>query len=227
MTPATPSVNRSARGTATAKSSSRRQVESVALIAARARAFAVRVPPTPATSISCPSIGPESRSAISAVMPYAADGTPPPIGLPTTTKSGSRPQALGAPTRPGAQRVRLVDDQQDPVAARDLADALEVAVVGQHDPDVGQRRLHQQAGDVALRQTTVEGVEVVERHDRGRHGDVDLRPESARAGNHAALVEHGEGLVDGAVVAPVHHRDPRPAGEVTGEAEHEPVRVGR
>ena len=40
-------------------------------------------------------------------------------------------------------------------------------------------------------------------------------------------VEHGERLVDGAVVAPVHHRDPRPAGQVPGEAQHEPVGVGR
>ena len=160
------------------------------------------------------------------VMPYAADGTPPPIGLPTTTKSGSRPQARGAPARPGAQRVRLVDDQQHAVATGDLADAVEVAVVGQHDADVGQRRLHQQAGDVALGQPPVEGVEVVERHHGRRDGDVDLRTEGAGPGHHPVAVEHGEGLVDGAVVAPVHHRDPRPAGEVPGEPQHEPVGVG-
>ena len=97
-------MNRSASGTATAKSSSRRQVDSVARMAATASALAVSVPPTPATSISWPSIGPESRAATSAVMPYAAHGTPPPIGLPTTTRSGSSPQARVAPPGP-AHRV--------------------------------------------------------------------------------------------------------------------------
>jgi hypothetical protein len=52
MTEATPAVNRSARGMATAKSSALSDVDSAALDAARASAFAVRVPPTPATSIS-------------------------------------------------------------------------------------------------------------------------------------------------------------------------------
>ena len=52
-------------------------------------------------------------------------------------------------------------------------------------------------------------------------------PSAPGPGNHPVPVEHGQGLVDGAVVAPVHHRDPRPAGEVPGEAEHEPVGVGR
>ena len=34
------------------------------------------------------------------------------------------------------------------------------------------------------------------------------------------------GLVDRAVVAPVHHRDLRPAGEMPGEPQHEPVGIG-
>ena len=60
--------------------------------------------------------------------------------------------------------------------------------------------------------------------------DVDLWAERARARHHAvagaAVLEHAEGLVDGAVVAPVHDRDPRSAGEVAGEAQHEAVGVG-
>ena len=104
MTPATPSVNRSASGTATAKSSSRRAVDRVARTAAIASALPVRVPPTPDTSTSASSIGLSSRSATSAVMPYAATGMPPPIGLPTTTRSGSRPQAAVQPPGP-AHRV--------------------------------------------------------------------------------------------------------------------------
>ena len=54
-----------------------------------------------------------------------------------------------------------------PWRAGDLADRVEVALVGQHDADVGQRRLHQQAGDVALRQAPVERVGIVEGDDRG------------------------------------------------------------
>ena len=160
-------------------------------------------------------------------MPYAATGTPPPMVLPTTTRSGSRPHARGASSGTGAQRVRLVDDEQHVVPAGHLADPVEVAVVGEHDADVRQRRLHQQAGDVALGQPTVQGAEVVERHHRGRRGHVDLRPEPTGPGHHPVPVEHGEGLVDGAVVAPVHHRHPRPPGQVPGETQHEAVGVGR
>ena len=80
------------------------------------------------------------------------------------------------------------------------------------------------------REPGVEGVEVVERHHRGGGGDVDLRSQRARPRDdpvaRATVLEHAERLVDRAVVAPVHHRDPRPAGEVAGEAEHEAVGVG-
>ena len=72
----------------------------MARIAASASALPVSVPPTPATSISWPSIGPESRPATSAVMPYAAQGMPPPIALPTTSRSGSSPHADVQPPGP-------------------------------------------------------------------------------------------------------------------------------
>ena len=133
-----------------------------------------------------------------------------------------------AATGAGAHRVRLVDHQQHAVPAGDLADRRRVAVGGQHDADVGQRRFHEQARDVALGQPLVQRLEVVERDHRRGGGDVGLRTEGAGARHDGSgVVEHGEGLVDGAVVAPVHHRDPGPAGEMPGEAEHEPVRVGR
>ena len=109
----------------------------------------------------------------------------------------------------------------------DLTDSLEVALLRQHDPDVGQRGLHQQARDIALAQPPVERLEVVERHHGRRDRHVDLRAERTRPRHDPAAVQHREGLVDGAVVAPVHHRDPRPAGQVPGEAQHEPVGVGR
>ena len=159
-------------------------------------------------------------------MPYAADGHPAADRLADHHEVGLEPPGARAATRAGAQGVRLVDDEQYAVPAGDLADPVEVAVLGEHDADVGQRRLHQQAGDVALGQPPVERVEVVERDHRRRRRDVDLRTERARPGDDPVAVEHGERLVDRAVVAPVHHRDPRPAGEVAGEAQHEPVGVG-
>ena len=73
----------------------------------------------------------------------------------------------------------------------------------------------------------LERGEVVEGHDAGGERDVDLGAERAGAGDHPVAVEHGERLVDGAVVAPVHDRDLGPAGEVPREAEHEAVGVGR
>jgi hypothetical protein len=46
--------------------------------------------------------------------------------------------------------VGLVVDQQGPVLAREPADRLEVAGLGQDDADVGERRLHQHDRDVAM-----------------------------------------------------------------------------
>ena len=141
--------------------------------------------------------------------------------------SGSSPQARVQPAGPGAQRVRLVDDQQRARRPGQLAHPGEVALVREHDADVGQRGLHEDRGDVAVGEGRLQGREVVEGHHPGRQGHVHLRAERAGAGDHLVAVEHGQGLVDGAVVAPVHHRDLRPAGQVPGEAQHEPVGVGR
>ena len=90
--------------------------------------------------------------------------------------------------------------------AGDLADRVEVARLGQHDADVGERGLHQQAGDVALGEPAVEGVGVVEGEDGRGDGHVDLRTHAARARDDPVALEDGEGLVDGAVVAPVDRR---------------------
>ena len=83
-----------------AKSSSRNAVDSVARAAAMASALPVRVPPTPEVSIVSCFTGLSSAAATWAVMPYAAIGTPPPMVLPTVTKSGSRPHAAVAPPGP-------------------------------------------------------------------------------------------------------------------------------
>ena len=107
------------------------------------------------------------------------------------------------------------------------AHLLHEARLGQDDPDVRERRLHQEAGHVAVLEHGLDRVELVELgHARGL-GGIERRPDEAlaRAGE-ALLVERHERLVDRAVVAPVEDRDPRPAGHVPAHPDHPAVRVG-
>jgi len=56
--------------------------------------------------------------------------------------------------------VGLVDHQQGPGSAGELAQAVVVSRLGKDDSDVGERRLDQDAGDVAV------GELALERRDR-------------------------------------------------------------
>ncbi len=112
--------------------------------------------------------------------------------------------------------------------AGQLADGVVIAGVGEHDADVGQRRLHERDGHVAVGELPVEGVDVVDLDDprrlRRRHG----RAEVAAPGDDPAVGrDPGEGLVDRAVVVVVVDEDLRPARDVPGEPDREPVGVGR
>ena len=104
---------------------------------------------------------------------------------------------------------------------------VEIAGLGQHDADVRQRRLHQHGGDVAVVQRPLQRVEVVERHHRVVERRVDLGADCPGRRTTWPGRPGSPRLVDRAVVAPVHHRDLRPTREMPGEAQHEPVRVGR
>jgi hypothetical protein len=73
---------------------------SVARIAVSDRTFAASVPPTPPTSESSMPIAASMRAATSSVKPYAADGMPLPIALPTVSTSGSSPFAAVNPPGP-------------------------------------------------------------------------------------------------------------------------------
>ena len=128
---------------------------------------------------------------------------------------------------PGTQGVGLVDDEQRARSIAQLAQRLVEAGVGLDDADVGERRLGEHTGDVAGSQRGLERVEVVELHHLGRLGEGDGGADGARpSADLAGVVEGGERLVDGAVVAPVEDEDLRPTGEVPGETEHETVGVG-
>ena len=102
-----------------------------------------------------------------------------------------------------------------------------IAVVGEHDPDVGQRRLDQHAGDVAVGELALEPLEVVDLDHPGGLGDVGAGADAADARAHLAVDKVRDGLVDAAVVAVVVDQDLRAAGDLARDPDHEPVRVGR
>ena len=134
----------------------------------------------------------------------------------------------GVAARPGAERVRLVDHEQRPGPARQLAQPLVEARLGQDDADVRQRRLGEHAGDVAGRERGFERVEIVELDDLRRQRRVDRRADVAGAdADRAVLPQRRERLVDGAVVAAVEDEDLRPARDRAADPDREAVRVGR
>ncbi len=80
---------------------------------------------------------------------------------------------LGHAAGSGREGVGLVDDEQGAVRPGDLADRVEVARVRQDDPDVGQRRLHEDRGDVAVGELLLQALDVVELGDPAGHRHVD------------------------------------------------------
>ena len=129
--------------------------------------------------------------------------------------------------RPGADRVGLVDDEDRVGPAGELADRVEIAGLGQHDPDVRQRGLDEHGGDIAVRERGLRAPSTsLNSTTRVVWATSTCGPTEPRTGTTApVLVEHGDRLVDRAVVAVVVDDDLAPAGDVAGEAEREPVRV--
>jgi hypothetical protein len=130
--------------------------------------------------------------------------------------------------RPGADRMRLIDHQQRPGRARQVAQARMKFRRRQHDADVRERGLGQHARDVARAQRALESIEIVELgHLRG-HRRVERRTQVTLARDDAVMrVEGDERFIDGAVIAPVEHEDLRPARQRPGKSQHEAVRIGR
>ena len=130
-------------------------------------------------------------------------------------------------TRPLAERVRLVDDQQRARSAGELAQPVVKPGLRQHDADVRQRRLGQHASDVTVLEFPLESHEVVPLDDAGRLRQWNRRANVPLSRDDRAPVEAGESLVDGAVVAPVEDEDLRPAGQLAGEPDRESIGVRR
>ncbi len=129
-----------------------------------------------------------------------------------------------------ADRVGLVVDEDRAGALGELAHRLEVAGLGQDDPDVRQGGLDEHGRDVAVGERGLEPRDVVELDDACGLGDVDLRPDRA-ADRHdpaAAVVgKHRDGLVHRAVVAVVVDEHLGAAADVAGQPERESIGVGR
>ncbi len=113
---------------------------------------------------------------------------PPPMVLPMTKKSGSRPHAAVAP--PGPTQMVCVSSitSKRAVGASEAAQFVVEAGVGHDDPDVGQRRLGQHAGDLASGECGIERGEVVERNDDSGGARIERRAEVAGTVDGAAIL---------------------------------------
>ena len=131
------------------------------------------------------------------------------------------------PPGPGADRVRLVDDEQGAGLARHAAQLCVVALVRQDDADVRQGRLGEDAGHVAGLKRALQSLEVVPLDYLARDRRVYRRPGVARLGARDAVVDGDDRLVHGAVVTVVVDEDLGALGDVTGEAHGEAVGVRR
>ena len=113
--------------------------------------------------------------------------------------SGVTPNRSVAPAGRDRQAgLDLVEDQHDPVPASELADVLEVARLGQHDPEVHHRRLHDHAGRLAslglqALDPPLHRARVVERH-RDRELD-HLRRDPGAVGQRGVVLAVADPVV--------------------------------
>jgi hypothetical protein len=124
--------------------------------------------------------------------------------------------------------VGLVDDEQRAHPVAGLPHGEVPAVVGQHDADVGERRLDEDGRHLAAGQRGLERRDVVERHDDGRLAERHGRSDAPPARDHPAVVAEGRvRLVDGAVVAVVDHEHLPASRRLPRIAEGVPVGIRR
>ena len=134
------------------KASLVRTLVSVARMAASERALPASVPPMPPVSQSSRLVAFENhvgdflRETVGRAGNSAADR------LAEDEEIRVEIFGAGVAAGTGADGVRFVDDEQRAVLAREFSQCLMVAGIGMHDADVGQGRLGEHAGDVAMGQ---------------------------------------------------------------------------
>src|SRR6266446_9969754 len=111
--------------------------------------------------------------------------------------------------------MRLIDDEQSAVLAREFAQRMVVAGNRMHDADIGQRGFRQYAGDVAVSERLFERGDIVEfNHARG-HGRIDRWADVAAPRSGSAVgMKRDESFIHRAVVTPVEDQDFRAAGNL-------------
>ena len=223
----TPAVYRLARSVMPANAASVSTSVNVARAAASDSALPASVPPTPPVSTRSTPSSDVTRSATAALSPYAPIGMPPPIALPIVTMSGSSDHACVQPPGPAENVCVSSLISSVPAARVTRADAVEVALLGQDDAHVRERRLHQHRGHVAVGQLPLEPDEVVVLGDPAGERDVGWGADVARPRDATSVVGgDDERLVDGAVVAVAVHEDPWTAGDRSAQPEGPAVGVG-
>jgi len=100
-----------------------------------------------------------------------------------------------------------------------------VSRIGVDDADVGHRGLGQNTRHVARREGGLEGRDVVELDDARRDRRVDGWADVVLPGPATTVLQGNEGLVDGAVVAPVEDEISLPARDLPRQSDGEPVGV--
>ena len=140
---------------------------------------------------------------------------------------GLEPPGPRAAAGPGADRVRLVDDEERPVLGAQCPHRVVIAGVRHHDSGVGEGGLEQAGGDIAGRQRCLEPGDVVDLDHACRQVEVHGPADIPLAGHRAAAVEGRDGLVDRAVIAPVVDDDLRAPGDFARPADRTAVGIRR
>ena len=108
------------------------------------------------------------------------------------------------PARPGADRVRLVNDEQRSVLAREFPQRLVISRLRMHDAHVRHRWLGQHASYVARDERGFQSVHIVELDHLRRDRRIHRRPNVPRPRPcHPIRPKSNERLIYRAVIAPV------------------------
>jgi hypothetical protein len=113
--------------------------------------------------------------------------------------------------------VRLVVDEQAAMLAGQRSHRSQVARLGQHDADVGERWLHQDGGDVTVRELALEGSGIVELDDPSCRPGIDWSPHVPCPGRRSSRGGDDERLVHAAVVAVAVDEDLLSLGELADQ----------
>ena len=97
--------------------------------------------------------------------------------------------------------------------------------IGVDDPDVGHRRLGQHARDVTVGQRLRERRQIIELdHPRGLDW-IHRRDQCCRTRAGNAILQDDQRLVHGAVITPIEHQNPRPAGDHSSEPDRQAIGI--